>query len=61
MTTTRHFSSHLAHFILEGKMFQTKAVEKIKTHIKKKNLCYSHRSSFCNHIFYQMPFMILYA
>jgi len=33
MTTNMHFLSYLAHFFLEWKMFQTKFVEKIKTHI----------------------------
>jgi len=32
MKDTRHFWSYLAHF-LELEMFQTKVVEKIKTHI----------------------------
>ena len=31
--TSVHFWSYLAHFFLEWEMFQTKAVEKIKTHI----------------------------
>jgi len=31
--TNIHFLSHLAHFFLEWEMFQTKVVEKIKTHI----------------------------
>ena len=33
MKTNKHFWSHLAHFFLEWEMFQTKVVEKIKTHI----------------------------
>jgi len=33
MKTNIHFWSYLAHFFLEWKMFQTKVVEKIKTHI----------------------------
>jgi hypothetical protein len=33
MKTNLHFLSYLAHFFLEGEMFQTKFVEKIKTHI----------------------------
>jgi hypothetical protein len=33
MKTDIHFRSYLANFFLESKMFQTKAVEKIKTHI----------------------------
>ena len=33
MKTIIHFLSHLAHFFLELQMFQTKVVEKIKTHI----------------------------
>ena len=32
MKTDIHFLSYLAHFFLEWEMFQTKAVEKIKTH-----------------------------
>ena len=31
--TDTHFLSHLAHFFLELEMFQTKVVEKIKTHV----------------------------
>jgi hypothetical protein len=31
--TDVHFSSHLAQFLLEREMFQTKVVEKIETHI----------------------------
>jgi hypothetical protein len=31
--TNVHFWSHFAHFLLEWEMFQTKVVEKIKTHI----------------------------
>jgi len=37
MNTDIHFLLHLAQFFLEWEMFQTKVVEKIKTHI----LCYS--------------------
>ena len=33
MKTNIHFWSHLAQFFLEWEMFQTKVVEKIKTHI----------------------------
>ena len=33
MKTSVHFLSYLAHFCLEWEMFQTKFVEKIKTHI----------------------------
>ena len=33
MKTKIHFWSYLAHFFLEWYMFQTKAVDKIKTHI----------------------------
>ena len=33
MKTKIHFLSYLAHFFLEWEMFQTKIVEKIKTHI----------------------------
>ena len=33
METNIHFWSYLAHFFLEWEMFQTKVVEKIKTHI----------------------------
>ena len=33
MKTNIHFLSYLAHFFLEWKMFQTKVVGKIKTHI----------------------------
>jgi hypothetical protein len=33
MKTNKYFLSHLAHFFLESEMFQTKVVEKIKTHI----------------------------
>jgi hypothetical protein len=33
MKTNTHLSSHLAQFFLESEMFQTKVVEKIKTHI----------------------------
>ena len=33
MKTDIHFLSYLAHFFLEWEMFQTKGVEKIKTHI----------------------------
>ena len=38
MKTDIHFWSHLAQFILEWEMFQTKVVQKIKTHI----LCYNN-------------------
>jgi len=33
MKTDMHFWSNLAEFFVEREMFQTKAVEKIKTHI----------------------------
>jgi hypothetical protein len=33
MKTNIHFLSYLAQFFLEWSMFQTKAVEEIKTHI----------------------------
>ena len=33
MKTKIHFWSYLTHFVPESKMFQTKVVEKIKTHI----------------------------
>ena len=33
MMTNTHFWSYLAQFVLEREMFQTKAVDKIKTHI----------------------------
>jgi len=33
MKTNIHFRSHLAQFFLEREMFQTKVVEKIKTHV----------------------------
>jgi len=33
MKTNIHFRSYLAQFFLEWEMFQTKVVEKIKTHI----------------------------
>jgi len=33
MKTDTHFWSYLAHFFLEWEMFQTKFVEKIRTHI----------------------------
>ena len=33
MKTSTHFWSHLPQFVLEWEMFQTKSVEKIKTHI----------------------------
>jgi len=33
ITTTTHFPSHLTHFSLEWEMFQTKVVDKLKTHI----------------------------
>jgi hypothetical protein len=33
MNVPTHFLSYLAHFFLEWEMFQTKVVEKIKTHI----------------------------
>jgi len=33
METTIHFLPYLVQLILEWKMFQTKAVEKIETHI----------------------------
>ena len=42
-----HFWSHLAHFFLEWEMFQTKVVEKIKTHI----LC------AVTFVFYIVPFV----
>ena len=32
MKTNTHFWSYLTHFFLEWEMFQTKVVEKIKTH-----------------------------
>ena len=32
MKTETHFLSYLAHFFVERKMFQTKVLEKIKTH-----------------------------
>jgi len=33
MKTKLQFWTYLAHFFLEGEMFRTKVVEKIKTHI----------------------------
>jgi hypothetical protein len=33
MKTNIHFLKHLAQFVLEGEIFQTKLVEKIRTHI----------------------------
>ena len=33
MKTNAYFLSYLAHFFLEWEMFQSKVVEKIKTHI----------------------------
>jgi len=33
MKTNTDFQSYLAHFFLEWEMFQTKVIEKIKTHI----------------------------
>ena len=33
MSTSTHLGSYLTHFFLEWEMFQTKVVEKIKTHI----------------------------
>ena len=33
MKTNIRFFNHVAEFVLEWKMFQTKAVEKIETHI----------------------------
>jgi hypothetical protein len=33
MNTKLHFLSYLAQFFLEWQMFQTKVVEKIKTHV----------------------------
>jgi len=33
MKSNTHFSSHLARFFVERKMFETKAVEKLETHI----------------------------
>jgi hypothetical protein len=33
MKTDVRFSSHLAHFFLEGEMFRTNDIENIKTHI----------------------------
>ena len=33
MKTNIHFSSYLAHLFLKWEMFQTKVVEKLKTHI----------------------------
>jgi hypothetical protein len=32
METNIHFLSYLVHFFLEGEMFQTKVLDKIKTH-----------------------------
>jgi hypothetical protein len=47
MTTNIHYWSYLAHFFLEWETFQTKVVEKIKTHI----LC---SVPFFNHVFYEI-------
>jgi hypothetical protein len=33
MKTDMHFLSYLAHFFLQSEMFQTKVVNKLKTHI----------------------------
>jgi hypothetical protein len=33
MKSNKHFSSHLARFFVERKMFQTKVAEKLETHI----------------------------
>jgi hypothetical protein len=37
MKTNIHFLSHLAEFVLEWEMFQTKVVGKIKTHFMLSN------------------------
>jgi hypothetical protein len=41
MNTNVHFLSNLARFVLERKMFHTKFVEKIKTHIFFDNFFFS--------------------
>jgi hypothetical protein len=40
MKTDIRFSSYLAHFFLEWEMFQTKVVEKIKTHVLCSKICF---------------------
>ena len=49
MKTDTHFLSYLAQFLLEREMFQTKVVERIKTHI----LC-SITCSFENRAVYEI-------
>jgi hypothetical protein len=49
MKTNIHFWLHLTHFFLEWEVFQTKVIEKIKTHI----LC-SVTFFFLNHAFYEI-------
>jgi hypothetical protein len=44
MTTTIRFWSYLAQFVLEWEMFQTKVVERVKTHI----LCGNKMPTRCN-------------
>ena len=41
MKTNRPFWSHLAHFLLEWEMFQTKPLEVIKTHFMFNNIFFS--------------------
>jgi hypothetical protein len=42
MNTNVHFLSNLARFVLERKMFQTKVVEKIKTHFLFNNVFFEN-------------------
>jgi hypothetical protein len=48
MKTDVHFLSYtyLAHFFLEREMFQTKVVEKIKTHFVFQNVYYENRAVY---------------
>jgi hypothetical protein len=47
MKTNVHFLLYLAQFFLEWKLFQTKVVEKIKTHIVFSNFIYFFSSKNC--------------
>ena len=51
MNTNTHYWSYLAKFFLEWEMFQTKVVEKIKTHILRSNFFFFRKSCrLCNNV-----------
>ena len=50
MKTNIHFLSYLAHFFVELEMFQTKVVEKIKTHFMFNNVFFFSE----NHAVYEI-------